>query len=149
MIQALQIIILMPLMNANMPANTGMFFNELAAIAAFDLFETNEMMTEKLDLLPRDPVDEKFETIGLGTVYFMNNLGTFVFALAFKFLLILIWFALYALSSISFFLQKCEKRLSASIFWNSWITVITQTFVIVGLCAMIALEHNLELGSPG
>ena len=50
MIEALQIIILLPLLNANMPANTGMTFDLLARIAAFDLFETNEFLTELLKL---------------------------------------------------------------------------------------------------
>ena len=82
-------------MNANMPANTGMFFNQLAAIAAFDIYETNDILVDLLDLLPQDPVNQKFETIGLETVYFMNNLGTFIIVLAFKVILVLFWLALY------------------------------------------------------
>ena len=83
MIQALQIVILFPLLGVLMPANTASFFNELSSIAAFDIFETNEYISEILDLLPQDALNEKFETIGLETVYFINNLGTFVFVLAY------------------------------------------------------------------
>ena len=39
MAQVLQIIILMPLLDSSMPANTGMFFNVVSKIAAFDILD--------------------------------------------------------------------------------------------------------------
>ena len=57
MIQALQILILLPLLKPGMPANTGMFFNQLASIAAFDIFEMGELIDELLSLMPTDPVN--------------------------------------------------------------------------------------------
>jgi len=39
MVSALQLITLLPLMESNMPANTGMFFKELSKIAAFDILD--------------------------------------------------------------------------------------------------------------
>ena len=93
-------------MNANMPANAGMFFNQLTAIAAFDVIETNEFLTDLLELLPEDPVNEKFETIGLETIYFMNNLGTFAIVLALKVLLVLFWIVLKPFSKCSKWLNK-------------------------------------------
>ena len=89
-----------------MPANAGMFFNQLTAIAAFDIIETNEFLNDLLDLLPKEPVNEKFETIGLETVYFMNNLGTFVIVLALKALLVLLWIGLKPLSMCSKWFYK-------------------------------------------
>ena len=83
MLSALQIIILLPLMNVSVPANAGMFFKELAAIAAFDYFETSEFIEDLLDLLPRDPINEKFESTGFESVYFMNNLGTLLLVITF------------------------------------------------------------------
>ena len=56
MIQALQIIILFPLLGVLMPANTSLFFNELSSIAAFDVFETNEYCLKLFELLPREPI---------------------------------------------------------------------------------------------
>lgn len=49
-INALQIIIVLPLLEASMPANTGMVFKRLASIAAFDYFEIGEYFDEFLDL---------------------------------------------------------------------------------------------------
>ena len=56
MIQALQIVILFPLLGVLMPANTSLFFNELTSIAAFDVFETNETCLKLFKLLPREPI---------------------------------------------------------------------------------------------
>ena len=136
-------------MNAKMPANTGMFFNQLTAIAAFDILETGELLNENLDLLPRDPVNDKFETIGLETLYFINNMGTFIFMLALKILLIILWIVLYPLQSCSKWIRKQRNKLGISMFWNSWITVINQSFIIVGLCAMISFRYSFEFESWG
>ena len=94
MIESLQIVILLPLLNVLIPANTGMFFNELTSIAAFDIFETNEFCLDALDLLPKDPINHKFEAMGLETVYFINNQGSFVFVLIFKILQVLLYMLL-------------------------------------------------------
>ena len=83
MIEALQVIILLPLLSASMPANTGMVFDQLTQIAAFDLLETNEFLTELLELEPKEPLSANFETSGFETVYFLNNLGSFAILLAF------------------------------------------------------------------
>ena len=82
MIEALQVIILLPLLSVSMPANTGMFFNKLTQIAAFDPLETNEFLTDLLKLQPKEPLSANFETSGFETTYFINNLGSFAIALA-------------------------------------------------------------------
>ena len=64
MIQALQIIILLPLFDSVMPANTGVFFGHISSIAAYDIIEIGEYLDQWLQLLPTDPVNFKFETIG-------------------------------------------------------------------------------------
>ena len=93
--------ILFPLMAVSMPANTGIFFDQLMAIAAFDFFETSEFLTELSDLLPKLPINEKFDTLGFETVYFINNLGSFSVVLALKVFLVLLYFATYFCISCS------------------------------------------------
>ena len=119
MIEPLQIIILLPLMNVQLPANTGRFFSQLTAIAAFDIFETDEYLRELFDLPPQDPVNQNFETIGFETVYFLNNLGSFILVFVVKLLLILIWAALYPLARCSKRFSKLRGKLGRRIFWNS------------------------------
>ena len=48
MINALQIIILLPLIDTKVPANAGIFFSRLTEIAAFDFFEIGEYVNEYL-----------------------------------------------------------------------------------------------------
>ena len=88
-----------------------MFFSHMMAIAAFDFFETSEFISDLLDLLPRDPINEKFESIGFETVYFMNNLGTFILVLAFWAILALLWIILYPLQSCSMWLRERQAKL--------------------------------------
>ena len=77
-----------------MPANTGMFFNQLTRIAAYDFLEISEYLDNWLSLVPTNPVNEKYDTIGLGSLYFLNNLGTFTIILAFTCLTMLLWMVL-------------------------------------------------------
>ena len=83
MIESLQVIILLPLLSVSMPANTGMAFDQLTQIAAFDLLETNEFLNEQLELQPKEPLSTNFESSGYETTYFLNNLGSFAIVLAF------------------------------------------------------------------
>ena len=46
------------------------------------MFEIGEYVNNALELLPTDPVNEKFETIGLESLYFINNLGSFFLVVA-------------------------------------------------------------------
>ena len=64
MINALQIIIILPLFDASMPANAGMVFKYLTKIAAFDVFEIGDYVDEYLELEQTEPVDNNFETLG-------------------------------------------------------------------------------------
>ena len=90
MLRVLQIAILLPLFKSNIPANSGMVFSVINKIAAFDVFEIGEYVDEFLDLLPSEPVNEKFETIGLESLYFINNLGSFFLIVTIDIILVLV-----------------------------------------------------------
>ena len=97
--ETLQIIVLFPLLGFSMPANAGIFFEYLTEVTIFDLLETEteELMAMIFDLPPENPINAKFEMIGIETGYFINNLGSFVFVLTFKLLLLLLWVVFYPL----------------------------------------------------
>ena len=99
-----------------MPTNTGMFFKELTDIASFDVLETGEYWEELLDLLPKDPVNEKFETIGYESMYFLNNLGSFAFVLGGNFLTVMLWILLGPFGFCSIWLNKKRDKLGRKIF---------------------------------
>ena len=103
-----------------------MFFNRLAQIAAFDVIEIGEYVNSILDLQPTGPVNEKFETLGLESRYFINNLGTFFVILMLYILLVFIWVILCLLRKCKDckMLKKLERNLCNRLFWNDWITVV-------------------------
>ena len=79
----------------------------------------------------------------------MNNLGTLILVLAFWALLVLLWIILYPLQSCSKWLQERRAKLGSSMFWNKWITLIHESFLVVTLCAMISIKYNFEFESRG
>ena len=91
MINALQIIILLPLIDTDIPANAHMFFIKLTNIAGFDFFEIDGIVTDLLDLPPTEPINERFEASRIETRYFINNLGTFYIIFMLYFLMAFFW----------------------------------------------------------
>ena len=84
MVEAIQIIVMMPLFETRMPANVGIFMGELMTIAAFDIIETGEYVEHALDLEPHDPPSDKnFAQLGYESVYFFSNIGTAIFFITF------------------------------------------------------------------
>ena len=152
-IEALQVIVLLPLLSVSMPANTGMFFDLLTKIAAFDLLpdllKTNEFLSELLKLQPKEPISANFETSGFETVYFIHNLGSFAITLALQLLLVLLWLTCSLLQGVSKRLRKLREKVGGAIFWNSWITMINESFLTVGLCLMISFVYNHEFSPWG
>ena len=124
-VQVLQIVVILPLLSTNMPANTGMFFSVLQMIAAFDVFEIGEYVDEYLELTPEDPINEKFETIGMESKYYINNMGSFFLTLVFEVLLIIVYLLLVPFASKSKCIKRRVKNLNKKLFWNSWVVTVT------------------------
>ena len=139
----------MPLLNASMPANAAGFFNEIANVAAFDIFEIGEYVDKYLQLEGKESVNEKFESIGFETVYFINNMGTFIFWLLAYYLSCVLWSLAQITSKFSEISYRFSRYLGAKLFWNSAISTVLESFLIVALASMISLRHNYEYGSAG
>jgi len=83
MVNAYQLILMMPLLNVTLPPNAGMFFAQLMAIAAFEVVDTKPFLDRLLRLEPTDPVNSNYEAIGLESIYLLHNMGTLVLAFVF------------------------------------------------------------------
>ena len=97
MIEALQILVFLPLLSTTMPANVGSFMGFLMTIAAFDFFDTAEGVEYVFSLEPSEaPSDENlnFDVLGMGSLYFISNLGTAIFIFLYQVLLTLTYFIL-------------------------------------------------------
>lgn len=74
-----------------MPANAGMFFGALTEMATFDILEIGDYVSDYLELAPQDPINEKFEAMGMEDKYFVNNVGSFFLILLFYCGLTIAW----------------------------------------------------------
>ena len=69
----------MPLFKVSIPANADMLFKKIMEIAAFEIFEIGEPLDKLLDLEPTGPFNRNFDSVGLESIYLINNLGTLNF----------------------------------------------------------------------
>lgn len=81
MVSTQQLIVLLPCFNVQLPSNAGDFFAYLMTIACFDIIPTDPIFAYVLQTTPPDPLSANFGTVGFGTTYFFNNLGSLTFFL--------------------------------------------------------------------
>ena len=55
LINTLQLIVLMPLYNAMIPANVSMYFNQMMEIASFEIYEIGEPLNALLGIEAQEP----------------------------------------------------------------------------------------------
>lgn len=79
---------MLPLLSSSIPPNANMFMSFLTQIAAFDVIEIGEYVEEYLSLDATDPISAKFESIGMESLYFINNVGSFFLVLMFEAILV-------------------------------------------------------------
>ena len=127
MINAQQIVILLPLFNCQLPANAGIIFNTLMQIAAFDAIPTDDIYGAIADEETfGDPINENFDMIGLETILVMPNLGSIgVIIVAYP----LIYLLYYLMGMCQAFkcIRKQRKSLSKNLFWNATIRLIIES----------------------
>lgn len=145
MVGMLQLVSLLPLFHTSTPANVGMVWRVLWKIVSFNLFEVNDKVDDYLEIGIEDPINEKFETIGIMSKYFINNMGFAFFMIGFVILLVLFWALFIGLSGCSKNAKRCKKRLSKTLFWRPIIVMHFATNLIVILSAIITFKYKLEM----
>ena len=70
----------MPLFKTNIPANASMFFAKIMEITAFDIIETTDTLDYLLGIQSKSPENENFATLGLESIFVVNNMGTLFIA---------------------------------------------------------------------
>lgn len=92
MINALQLIIRVPLFTIEMPYNAQMFFKTLVSIASFDLLPVDFLNEFFFHFTETDPVSESFDEMGYETKSTIKNIGSLFYYLMFYIFLLLILF---------------------------------------------------------
>ena len=143
MLNVLQLIIVLPLFESTMPANAGGFYNIITQLAVFDVLDISGFVKEWLELPGTDPVNEKYETVGLSDLYFTNNVGSFILILGYNILLVLIWLVLAPfVRCYGHRFAKFMNSLDAKLFWNGIAPLLFESFLNVILAGLITIRYN-------
>jgi len=124
MINTQQIIVMMPLLKVTLPANAGVFFNAIFAIAAFDFFEVEDYVNAALSLDPTDPFSSNFDSIGFGSIYIINNLGPLSLTFIIYPLVVLLHSVLKSSIGGHWRAEKPIKSLGESLFYGSAVGIM-------------------------
>ena len=96
LINAQQIVILLPLFNVQTPGNVRTVFNALMTIAAFDAIPTEDLYEEYFYDGEAFPINENFEKSGFEHHLLLNNFGSLGIVCV-GYFLYLIWFIYFIL----------------------------------------------------
>jgi len=135
-----------PLLSVILPANTGLLFDELMKIAAFDFIETTPFLERLLSLGQTEPVNQNFEALGFESLYVLQNLGSLFLA-----------YVVYFCGLLLLLLTKCAKckwcqtlreHLSKWLFYGGLINLIVESYMTVIICCLIHAK-NMSWSSYG
>ena len=76
MINNMQVVIVTPLMSVNFPGNALLLYNKFITVATFDFLPTDDIYIYLWDFPDDEPFNDKFDMLGYGCQYIINNLGT-------------------------------------------------------------------------
>ena len=141
LVNAQQLFVLMPLLKVVLPGNVYVFFSAIFQIAAFDYYDTNDMLHELLDVPETDPYNESFGELGFESRYLLNNLGTMLFfflAIPPQYLLFkcLNW-CRHRWSCA----KKMAKKLRRTLFYSWFVTTMFESYSVISICCLIALPQ--------
>ena len=142
MVESLQILIFLPLLKTSMPANVGDFMGFLMTIAAFDIVNTGPTVELVFDLEPiAAPEDINYTALGLGSVYFVSNLGSAVFIFMAQVALSFLYFIVKPFRHDSKCLNRFYKRLMKGLYWNNWLILVKESYMVICLSAFISFKY--------
>lgn len=138
MIETQQLIILLLMCNIVAPANAMMFFSRILEIAAFDFFDVEPWTNYLLKLEPTGALNDKFEDLGMESLYFFNNLGSWG-----------IFFAIYMTCVLALpclrrdccknrsLIKHNRKKIKEALVWTWLISSVKESGSIIAICVFI------------
>ncbi len=121
-----------------MPPNAGGFFKLIMNLAAFNILPTQTFYDTYLPPPPTDgPLNDNFNSLGLGSMYFLKNLGSMIIGLVSLPVLFTIVIVLKYLKNCNKKMHRIYEKLNGVIFWGQPITLLNETFWMVCLCTFV------------
>ena len=81
MIEAQQLIVLLPLMDIKLAAISAIMIGKLTKVANFDIIEIGDYWEELFEMPEVEALTENFEAVGMETSFFIYNVGTMVISI--------------------------------------------------------------------
>lgn len=140
MINAQQLIVMMPLFDVVMPANAQFLFNQIMYIAAFNYVELDGPINKLLHLNHTEPLNQNFRKLGFESIYFLNNMGSMLIAFIIYPVLILVLLIMQKCTHNSHHVAKTYERLKRDLFYNSIVSMMTESYSMLSLCCLISFN---------
>jgi len=138
MINTQQLFVLLPLMKVTLPENAQTFFQSIFQIAAFDFYDTNDLLHSLLDIPETEPYNESFEELGFESRYVLNNMGTMIFFyLAFP-LLALLQKILFVCRKSCNCAMNTARKLRRMLYYSWVLTMVFESYSLIAICCLIA-----------
>ena len=107
-------------------------------IAAFEVMDMDDSYT-RLSGETTDPLSDNFGVIGFNSMYFVNNMGTMGLTMAIIPLVYVIRPLLLPFKKQRHIAQV-RRKLKKDLYWGFPIRVLTESYLIVVICAMINIR---------
>ena len=142
MVDSLQLILMMCLWNISIPAITSFNLGFIQKIANFDIIPTDDIWNHFFPEIPKSyQIHKKFQQLGYDSEYFLFNIGTFLFSFVAYPLIVVLNFMLKCLSYRFSRIKSFYEKVNSFTFYSYPITLLTESFLSVGLCAMINFKN--------
>jgi len=147
MLNGLQLTVHMPLFHLSFPANTNFFISFILTVANFEIIPSDVVMMA-FDFPDAEPFNEGFDSIGYGSMYPVENLGTSWLLMQIYLVLLVLWFTLRWISTnrpgcprVALFRDK----LGGFIFWGAALRFLFQSYLELCLAVFIGW-YRMEWG---
>mmetsp|Transcript_51783 Transcript_51783/g.71125 ORF Transcript_51783/g.71125 Transcript_51783/m.71125 type:complete len:228 (-) Transcript_51783:690-1373(-) len=139
MVNALQIIVHLPLIAVATPANASMVLTTIMGISNFDVLPAGDIMDATLNFHPTNPVNSYYEENGYETSNFAECLGTFYLIITYVCVKLVILLILHPFTYF-FYPLKLSLWLRKGLFWGEIIRVGLEGYLETTISALINYE---------
>ena len=112
-----------------MPANAQSFFNQILKIASFDIVDLTPRLEKMLRLNATEPLNPSFEALGFGSLYFLNNMNSFLLGFTYYFSLLILSFVLDRIQARYNRLTSIAERLKQMLFYSMILSMLNESYL--------------------
>jgi len=128
----------MPLLHVILPNNAQTFFESIFQIAAFDFYDTGDMLHSLLQIEETEPFNDNFEDLGFQSLYILNNMGTMIFFYAAFPFLVLLQKLLFRLRHSCNCAMNTARKLRRTLYYSWILTTVFESYSLISICCLIA-----------